>query len=972
MQSIDLSPIQLQGVRVHNLKNVSLAIPRQQLTVVCGVSGSGKSSLAFDTLYAESQRRYIENFSAYARQFLDKIDRPDVDKIEPLPPAIAVRQNATSLSSKSTVATATEIHDHLRLLFSKVGEIICPECQSMVVKETPDSVLKFIQQLPEATRFQIGFDIPDWQEAESREQQLQDLLAVGYTRLVFDGNGTSIQNVLEDQSFLKVERAICIVDRLANDRLSEPRVIESVEAAFDYGNGRCLVLANNEWPIDEIKGQQKNSQHRRVTSLAIDGKQWNLLGLCSRLECSNGCREFIEPRPALFSFNSPLGACPTCTGFGKVSSISFDHLVPDTTKTLREGAIVPWTTPAYRHELEELLDLAFDYDIPVDVPFSELTDQHLDLIYHGVPERNFGGLVGFFAWLQRNKYKMSVSVFLNRWRTYSSCTDCHGARLSEQALAVQVAGQSMADICALSIEDATHFVESLINGDSFGSDQVVSTITDEIQSRLSYLKQVGLGYLTLDRVIRTLSGGEAQRIALTAALGSSLVNMLYVLDEPSAGLHPRDTERVIEAINHLKQLGNTVVVVEHEDEFVLSADHLIEIGPGAGAQGGSIVFEGKPAEILDAAGSVTGEYLKRRQGSSQKEKAVDAVTNSSPPQSGIATEWLKLTSVRKNNIDNIDVRFPLSQLCVVTGVSGSGKSTLVQDVLYPSLCRELGQACDLEYDSQAVEMISGAEVIDEVIFVDQSPIRRSRRSIPATYLNIFDDIRKLFAETADAKVRNYTVSQFSFNSARGGRCDHCQGKGQLEIDMQFLPSVAIQCPECGGSRFQREVLEVKYRSRTIADVLAMTVEEAFTFFRTQHRLLKKLTYLKQVGLDYLPLGQSLDTLSGGEAQRLKLASYLSTSSRRHVCFLVDEPTTGLHASDVQRLLDCFQSLVAVGHSLIVIEHQHDVIRAADYIIDLGPEAGVKGGAVVATGAPSDIASTTASITGEYLRKALNV
>jgi excinuclease ABC subunit A len=674
----------------------------------------------------------------------------------------------------------------------------------------------------------------------------------------------------------------------------------------------------------------------------------------------------------LFSFNNPLGACPTCQGFGSVPSLSFERVVPDPSKSLREGAIAPWTTPKYRHELDELLALAGDYGIPTDIPFSELTPEHLALIREGVPERRFGGLRGFFRWLERHRYELPVRVFLSRWRSYETCPACRGDRLQPLALAVRVGSQtsevrgqrpgesrllSIAELCRLEIPAAVSFLESVAATISPAERTMTKAIFDELRTRLRYLAEVGLDYLTLDRQARTLSGGEAQRVALTGTLGSTLVNTLYVLDEPSAGLHPRDSERVIAAIKRLRDARNTVVVVEHEDAFIRQAEQVIDVGPGAGREGGEIIFQGPPAGLLEGEGSVTGAYLSGRR----------FIPIPQPEQRRAPNAWLTLTGARHHNLKNLTVEFPLGVLCVVTGVSGSGKSTLIDETLYPALCRALKQPCATESPG-AFDALAGVEQIDEVVLADQSPIGRTPRSNPVTYLKAFDEIRKIFADTPDAKLRNLTATAFSFNAAAGGRCPKCQGSGVVEVEMQFLADISMTCPECHGTRYRPEVLEVKYRNLTIADVLALTVREAFSFFRTHRKLQRQLKFLKDVGLDYLPLGQPATTLSGGESQRLKLASFLASGTRSRTLFLIDEPTLGLHTADVAQLLTCFESLLAVGHSLIVVEHDLDVIRSADWVIDLGPEAGDAGGRIVASGTPERIAQTDESITGEHLRR----
>ena len=656
----------------------------------------------------------------------------------------------------------------------------------------------------------------------------------------------------------------------------------------------------------------------RPSSL-IDGRPWRRLGFSAQLACEDCGIEYPQPEPRLFSFNSPLGACPECEGFGNVIGIDMDLVVPDPNKSLAEGAIAPWNTPAYEHELQELLALAPDYDIPTEVPFKELDQRHLALITRGVPERKFGGLEGFFAWLERRKYKMHIRVFLSRWRSTRTCPSCNGTRLRPEALAVRVGGKNLGEICALKVRDAAAFFRDLQL--PAWEQQVGRMMLEQVQARLGYLEEVGLGYLTLDRPLRTLSGGEARRVALTASLGSSLVNMLYVLDEPSIGLHPRDINQLIAAIKQLRDRGNTVVVVEHEESMIRAADQIVEIGPGAGERGGRIVFQGTPEEMEKSPDSLTGDYLAGRRG-------VGANPRRRPPNHG----WIRLAGARGNNLKGVSVEFPLGMLCLVTGVSGSGKSTLVEDTLYPALCRRLRKDAPKPYPH---DDIFGDGQIDDVIMVDQSPIGRSPRSNPVTYLKVFDEIRNVFADTVEARTRNYNAGHFSFN-VDGGRCTACQGDGYIQIDMQFLADVYMRCAQCNGTRYRDEILDVTYRGRNIADVLEMTVREAFTFFRGQTKVQARLKRLIDVGLDYVQLGQPANTLSGGEAQRLKLAGYMSSAKRGRCLFILDEPTTGLHFFDIVQLLDCFDALLAVGHSLIVVEHNLQMMKAADYIVDLGP------------------------------------
>jgi excinuclease ABC subunit A len=970
--------IALRGVAVHNLKSVDLDLPHRKLIVFCGLSGSGKSSLALDTLYAEGQRRYIESFSAYTRQFLQRLEKPDAERIDGIPPAIAVTGGTTSRSSRSTVGTATEVADYLRVLFAKIGRVICRGCGHEVRRDTAQSVGQSLTALPDGARYMIAFAIDRPGEA-AFAQTAAALREEGFVRMILgdqtialdekagSGPGTGPffgqptltrmsampENMdLSPSSSANVDPlAYVVVDRLSVGGASEQRVRDSLETAFQKGQGRCFVFVEDDAPDAEHNGSK--DRNGRGTVSTIDGRRWRRRAFSGTLACADCGIEYPVPEPRLYSFNSPLGACPECEGFGNVIGVDMDLVVPDPNKSIREGAIAPWGTPAYEHELMELMALADDYGLPVDVPFCQLDERHRALILHGVPERNFGGLEGFFAWLERRKYKMHIRVFLSRWRSYRPCPACRGARLRPEALDTRIGGLNIAEISALKVADASEFFRALDLPD--WQRPIGRMVLEQVQARLGYLEAVGLGYLTLDRTIRTLSGGEARRVALTSALGSSLVNMLYVLDEPSIGLHPRDVDQLVDAIRKLRSRANTVVVVEHEEAIIRAADHIVEIGPGAGERGGRVVFQGTPGEMEASRESLTGDYLAGRRG-------VTANGRRRPPNHG----WIRLAAARGNNLKNVTVEFPLGVLCLVTGVSGSGKSTLVQDTLYPALCRRLRKEAPKPYPCDDV---FGDGQIDDVIMVDQSPIGRSPRSNPVTYLKVFDEIRNVFAETVEARTRNYDAGYFSFN-VDGGRCSACQGEGYLQIDMQFLADVYMKCSQCNGTRYRDEILDITYRGRNIAEVLEMTVREAFTFFRGQSKVQSRLKRLIDVGLDYVRLGQPANTLSGGEAQRLKLAGYMSAAKRGRCLFILDEPTTGLHFSDVVQLLDCFDALLAVGHSLIVVEHNLQMMKAADYIIDLGPGAADEGGGVVAKGTPEMVARSSASVTAGFLAKAL--
>ncbi len=932
--------ISVRGCRVHNLQEIDVDIPRGKLIVMCGLSGSGKTSLALDTLYAEGQRCYIESFSAYTRQFLQRLDKPDCDAIEGIPPAIAVTRASGSKSNRSTVATATEIADHLRLLMAKVGQLFCYGCGEPVVRDDPSVVATEMASGEGPARSMIGF--PVWlPDRRSASEILYGLQQEGYLRLVV---GDRLFRLSDDDRASLAKRvgrkgveAVVIVDRVtAGAEIG--RLTESLETAMLEGNGKAYLF-----------GEQEDAGATSGTTVTIDGRSWRRRIISRDLRCDRCDIDYPEPVPRLFNFNHPLGACPTCEGFGEVVTIDPDLVVPDSSLSLRDGAIAPWNAPSYRHELDELLDLADDYGIPTDVPVSKLKKKHWKLVQEGVPERNFGGLDGFFAWLDRKKYKMHIRVFASRFRSYRTCSECGGQRMKPEALAYRLGGRNVAELLHSTASEAIAFFSELTLASRERT--IAAEPLRQISERLGYLGNVGLGYLQLDRPLRTLSGGETQRVALTAALGSSLVNMLYVLDEPTAGLHPSDVQRLADAILALRDRGNTVVVVEHDPTLIELADRVIEIGPGAGAGGGKVVFEGSVEQMLVAPASLTGEFLSGKRGWTLIDRE---------PRTG--SGQIRLTGASGHNLQGIDVEFPLGLLCLVTGVSGSGKSTLVHDTLYGALCQRTAKAGvkPLPFDS-----ITGVGQIDECVLIDQSPISRSPRSCPVTYVKSFDAIRKVFAGTVEARTRNFSPGHFSFNGK--GQCPECEGAGVLQVDMQFLADVSMQCPACRGCRFRSEILQVRYRDRTIADVLDMTVQEAHRFFRGEAKVRAKLQRMINVGLEYITLGQPATTLSSGEAQRLKLAAFLGAKSRRRTLFLLDEPTTGLHFADIVRLVDCFDALIADGHSLIVVEHNAMLMRAADHLIDLGPGAGTEGGRLVASGPPNQLAATADSPTGGVLR-----
>ena len=929
--------IELRGVKVHNLQGVDLDLPLSRLTVLCGVSGSGKTSLALDTLYAEGQRRYIESFSAYARQFLERLEKPEAERIDHLPSAVAVTHDGAGRSPRTTIGAASEIDDYLRLLFARVGRLYCPTCGTPVRRDTPQSAAERLSALPAGTRLLVGFARP---LAGDVEGTLAELRSQGFTRVLV---GEQLVNLAEDAG-RPLPAAIndgpqrppnveVIIDRLTAGGSSPQRLADSLETAFRHGGGDCFAL------VEAVDGQ------------VIDGKRFHRERFTAELFCTTCGRQFQSPEPKSFSYTSPLGACPTCEGIGQVIDLDMELVVPEPRRSLREGAIAPWTTPAYAHHLQELFKLAKEHGQPLDVPFRDLTQQQVRLIREGVPDTDFIGLDAFFRWLDERKVKVQYRAFASRFRSPRPCPTCGGTRLKPEALAWRIGGKSIAEITQLRIDEAAVFFAALQLDPA--EEQVARFVRQQIAARLGFLQSVGLEYLSLDRTLRTLSGGEAQRVALTSTLGSSLVNMLYVLDEPSVGLHPRDVQRLVAALKRLRDRGNTVVVVEHEEAVLRAADWLVEIGPGAGENGGRLTFQGTFDQMLADESCLTGNYLAGRRG-------ISLPGQRRQPNRG----RIRLLHARGNNLKDLTVEFPLGVLCLVTGVSGAGKSTLVQETLYGALCRRKRKECDkpLPYDD-----VVGDGQIDDVILVDQSPIGRSPRSNPVTYIKAFDAIRAVFAETIDARTHNYGPGHFSFN-VDGGRCDACQGDGYKQIDMQFLTDVLVKCPVCRGTRYRKEILAVRYRGLNIAEVLELTVREAFVFFRGQPKVQARLKQLIDVGLDYLRLGQPVSTLSSGEAQRLKLAGFLSEASRNRTLFLLDEPTTGLHFADVVKLLDCFDALLAVGHSLIVVEHNLQLMRAADYLIDLGPGAAEEGGRIVVQGTPEEVAACQASATGQALRQ----
>ena len=958
------------------------------LTVVTGVSGSGKSSLAFDTIYAEGQRRYVESLSAYARQFLERIEKPDADIIDGIAPAVAIRQKNTTRNPRSTVATATEIYDYLRLLFARVGRTFCAKCGREVKKDTVDEVADTILALDPETRLQVLFplqragtavrevetDIAKAKKAKSKSSaarqkldkggapvelsealrtRLFDLRKAGFNRLYQRGE---IYEFSTPESLLDInfaEPVFVLVDRLVVSAESRTRVVDAIETAYRE-SGEVIF----ETPGDDSDAAGDGARSTRTLRFA------------QRFECKECNLRYEEPEPRLFSFNNPYGACPRCQGFGNTIDFDLDLVIPDKIKTLAEGAIEPWTKPKYRPLFTDLKRYAKQAGIPLDVPWADLEDEHKNLVLKG--EGKFLGVRGFFAHLERKKYKLHVRVFLSRYRGYSLCPDCSGSRLRLEARQVKINGRNICEICSLTVEDALRFFEQVELSPQQA--EIADKLLHEICERLRFLNDVGLEYLTLDRLSSTLSGGEAQRIQLATSLGSRLVGTLYVLDEPSIGLHPRDTHRLIKILHGLRDLGNTILVVEHDPDIMRAADRILDLGPGAGENGGKLVAEGTYDEILHNPVSLTGRYL------SEDLRIQSPVMRRKP-----GAQQIKVRGVRANNLKGVDIAIPLGMLVAITGVSGSGKSTLLHQVLFRALAQAKQQSSNgVTGPAASWESLEGDQFIEEAVLVDQSPIGRTPRSNPVTYIKAFDAIRELFASLPEAKKRGFSSGHFSFNIP-GGRCEVCQGDGTVTVEMQFLADVELICEECKGTRYKPTVLEVRYRGKNIHEVLNLTVKEALKFFAEVPKITEKLRSLEEVGLGYLRLGQSATTLSGGEAQRMKLAAHLQPASRdaartgsgsegrlkRRLLYIFDEPTTGLHFDDVSKLLAAFRRLIDAGGSIVVIEHNLEVIKTADWVIDLGPEGGSRGGKIVGAGPPEAIAKIAGSYTGKYLARVLN-
>jgi excinuclease ABC subunit A len=922
--------ILIRGARVHNLKNISLAIPHNQLTVVTGVSGSGKSSLVFDTVYAEGQRRYVESLSAYARQFLERMEKPDVEEISGIAPPIAIRQRNTTRNPRSTVATSTEIYDFLRLLYARVGRSYCPKCGQQVRRDTVDQVAQQMLEQAEGSRWYALFPVRGGSSTEALRDRLFELRKKGFNRLYQNGR---LFEFSTPESLLDIDfnqPLFILVDRIVIAADLHQRLVDTVEICYREAGEVVFEEATPKTPPPAV------------------------LLFNEKFACKKCGIELATPEPGLFSFNNPMGACPRCQGFGNTIDYDMHLVIPDPGLTLQGGAVEPWTKPQY-----EWFGTHFRKSsrgkLRWNVPFGDLSEEEQALVYENVHR--------FFTEVETKKYKVHVRVFLSRYRGYAECPDCKGSRLRREALNVRIGGVTIADAVKLNIEQAWKFFQSL---DLTPEESAIADkILIEIRQRLKFLNDVGLEYLTLDRLASTLSGGEAQRIQLATCLGSRLVGACYVLDEPSIGLHSRDTGRLIRILEELRDLGNTIVVVEHDADVMRAADHIVDMGPGAGELGGQIVFEGSYRKILgDGNASLTSRYLRR-------ELDAGRVTPRTPVD---PRKTVKFFGARAHNLKGIDVSIPLDMMVAVTGVSGSGKSTLVHDVIYQSLQQRLRQPVMegfAEGFSEKAERITcrrveRAELLREVILVDQSPIGRTPRSNPVTYIKAFDIIREIFASTPDAKKRGYHAGHFSFNIP-GGRCENCQGDGTVTVEMQFLADVELICEECKGTRFKSAILDIRYGGLNIHEVLRLTVKEALSFFSEHKRLVTRLKVLADVGLGYLRLGQSATTLSGGEAQRVKLASHLCQATCRGALYIFDEPTTGLHFDDIAKLLTAFSRLIENGGSILIIEHNLDVIRSADWVIDLGPEGGDRGGQIVAEGTPEQIATSRKSYTGRYLR-----
>ncbi len=924
----------IKGARVNNLKDVDVVIPRGKFVVVTGLSGSGKSSLAFDTLYAEGQRRYVESLSSYARQFMGRMTKPDCDFIRGLPPAIAVEQRTVTRNSRSTVGTSTEIYDYLRLLFARVGKTFSPISGNMVKKHTSNDVIETINTYPDGTRLALLTEIivP---EGRDLRIQLGILIKGGYSRLMTkDGRFVDISQVIESTEDIKATDYRLLIDRMAvtHSRDDEMRLLDSLQTAFYEGKDECIVVV---WQQDG-----STIEHRFSKRFELDGMT------------------FDEPSDLMFNFNNPLGACPTCEGFGSVIGIDENLVVPDRSRSVFDDAVMCWRGQVMGEWKNEFIHVASRHNFPIHKPYHELNQQQLDLLWHGTGDGEWSGIDGFFEWVKSKAYAIQFRVLQARYRGKTVCPACHGTRLKPQAGYVKVGGITISEMVRMPVKDLAEWFKRLQLDETDA--KIAERLLTEINSRLEYLCEVGVGYLTLDRLSATLSGGESQRINLATALGSSLVGSVYILDEPSIGLHPRDTHRLIHVLRMLQQLGNTVVVVEHDEDIIHHADYLIDVGPEAGRNGGHITYQGPVNNLDQATDSYTAKYLN------------GTLSIPVPKQRRKWSQFVEVKGATQNNLKNIDVKIPLGVMTVVTGVSGSGKSTLVGKILYPALARHYDQTADAPGSHNSI----GGDLsrLQAVEFIDQGPIGKSTRSNPATYLKAFDEIRQLFAQQQLSKQMGYNAGFFSFNSP-GGRCEECKGEGTITIEMQFMADITLTCEACHGKRFSRNALDVTFRDKTISNILDMTVNQAIEFFGetntyNEYRIIRRLKPLQDVGLGYIKLGQSSSTLSGGENQRVKLAYYLSGERQGNTLFIFDEPTTGLHFHDIKTLLKSFDQLIGNGHTVVIIEHNLDVIKCADYIIDLGPEGGDEGGNIVATGTPEEVALCKTSHTARFLAEKL--
>ena len=999
--------IVIRGARVHNLKNIDVEIPHDTLTVVTGVSGSGKSSLAFDTIYAEGQRRYVESLSAYARQFLERMEKPDVDHIDGLAPAIAIKQKNTTRNPRSTVATATEIYDYLRLLFARCGTMYCLTCGSIVKRDSMDEIAAGVLALGEGTRLQALFPIlfptPLEQEKAATKKEAATKAAakkaakVAATKktgrttakqaaIAAGASGTAkISNTVED---LRRQRLLELRQRGFTRLYQDGRIFEfsSPESLLDLDFTRpVFVLVDRIVVSDDARARIVDAaeiSYREANEVVFeivprsgeDDAARKTLRFSSTYICKSCQRVYREPEPPMFSFNNPFGACPRCEGFGNTVDYDLDRIIPDKTRTLEQDAIDPWAKPKYRSTLGDLRRAAREHGLAMNVPWRDLPAKQQAFVLDG--DASFVGVRGFFAQLDKKKYKLHVRVFLSKYRGYTQCPECHGQRLRAEATAVKIDGKNICEVTAMTIGAARKMFSTLEL--SAMQMEIAGKILEEIRQRLRFLDEVGLDYLTLDRLSSTLSGGEAQRVQLATSLGSQLVGAMYVLDEPSIGLHPRDTGRLIRILENLRDLGNTILVVEHDPDVMRAADYLLDLGPGAGELGGKLLAAGTVEQVMSSPNSLTGKYL-------SDEIAIPVPMLRREP----GREWLKLTGARANNLKSVNFDIPLGMLVCVTGVSGSGKSTLVHDVLYRALMQTFGDVLGMSASDGVVpgdptrlyDHLIGTQYLSGVVLVDQSPIGRTPRSNPVTYMKAFDAIRELFASQPDAKRRGFTPGFFSFN-VPGGRCDACEGDGTVTVEMQFLADVELPCEDCNATRYKSSILEIRYKGKNIHDVLNMTVKEALQFFAGLPKIQDRMRVLEDVGLGYVRLGQSATTLSGGEAQRVKLASHLASakpsSSRgggskplmNRLLYILDEPTTGLHFDDVSKLLSACRQLIEGGGSLLVIEHNLDVMKTADWIVDLGPEGGAGGGTIVAAGTPEEVAAVPESLTGQWLRRIL--